>query len=232
MALRKEKTTKKFSLDDFTKRGFRRPRGAPFNVSRYAMFDQEYRRFLLSMNKIEVTFFNNKSFKILYNFDAERPEEDRLLINWDTLTPLFGGVTPSGVRSFVRLAKIATFVQKHIHLDQCEVGLHNSCFCGRTPPDDLDIFWDSCGDQHFHHFCSLHVRSWLWLYLHPKILSQESGPLFYNAVWNAHPSNLDVLQYYLMTGSNNTDILLDSARSLGHSSPSTKNRVKSLRMSF
>lgn len=231
MALQKEKKSKVFTVNDFTKRGFHRPCGAPYNMSRYMEFDREYRRFLLSMNKIEVTFFNDKSFKILYNFDAARPEEDRLLINWDTLTPLFGGVTPSGFRSFVRLAKISTFVEKRIHLDQCEVGLHNSCFCGRTPPDDLDFFWDSCSDEHFHHFCSSHVRSWLWLYLHPKILSQESKPLFYNAIWNAHPSNPDVMLYYLMTGSENTDILLDSARSFGRSSSCTKNRLKSLQMS-
>lgn len=226
MELQKHKKSQRPTVDDFAKRGFHLPRGAPFNVNRYLNFDHEYRRFLLSTNKIEVTFFNGESFQVLYNFDGTRTEEDRLLINWDTLTPLFGGVAPSGNRGFVRLPKIAKFVEKSVHLDQCEVGLHNSCFCGRTPPDDLDIFWDSC--QHFHHFCSLHVRSWLYLYLHPKILREESEQLFYETVWLGHSSNLDVLKYYAMKDCKDTEILLDSARSLGYSNPCTRNRVKSL----
>lgn len=205
---------------------------APLASSWYLKFDHEYRRFLLSTNKIEVTFFNGDVFQILYNFDATRTEEDRLLINWDTLTPLFGGVVPSGFRSFVRLSKIAQFVEKRVHLDQCEVGLHNSCFCGRTPPDDLDVFWDSCSDQHSHHFCSLHVRSWLYLHLQPKILFQESEQLFYEAIFVTHSSNPDVLKYYSMPSSKDTQILLDSARSLGYSSPCTRNRVKSLLMAW
>ncbi|CAF4831261.1 unnamed protein product [Pieris macdunnoughi] len=228
MALQEEKKSQSFTVNDFAKRGFRLPCGAPFSVNRYLHFDSEYRRFLLSMNKIEVTFFNGKSFQVLYNFDGTRTEEDRLLINWDTLTPLFGGVAPSGYRSFVRLSKIAKFVERRIHLDQCEVGLRNSCFCGRTPPDDLDNFWDSCSVQHFHHFCSLHVRSWLYLYLHPNILCQESKELFYETVWLRHSNNLDVLAYYSMGPCEDTEILLDAARSLGHSSPCTRNGVNSL----
>lgn len=219
MKVSKGKKSQGFTVDNFTKRGLRRPRGAPYNVIEYLDFDCEYRRFLLSTKKIEVTFFNGESFEILYNFDATRTEKDRLLINWDTLSPLFGGVTPPGCRNFVRLSKITSFVEKHIHLDQCDVGLHNSCFCGRTPPDDLHIYWDSCSRQHFHHFCSVHVRSWLLLYLYPKILMEESEELFHESLRERHATNPDVLEYYSTGKYKDTWMLLDSARFFGYSSP-------------
>ncbi|CAK1542083.1 unnamed protein product [Leptosia nina] len=205
------------ALDTFTKRGFRRSSRTLIGEKAYSQCHNAYRRFLLNTSKIDVTFFNGESFQVLYNFDATRRKEDSLLINWDTLTPLFGGVIPKCHRSFVRLERISNFVEKHIHLDKCKVGMYNFCSCTGTQPEYPDIYWDTYDDRRSHHYCSIHVRSWLYLYLKPKILLQESEQLFYEAIQEAHVDNPNAFKYYTPEVCRDTDILLESARSLGDS---------------
>nr|BAF45767.1 c166.1 [Tranosema rostrale ichnovirus] len=199
-------------MNIFTQCGPFIPSGAPYNAEEMKKFHEECRRMFSATRKLKATFFNGKQLEIEYNFDAGRIDQDLLLINWHTLQPLFGGNRMPGTEHLSRLSKISDFIENSVHLDKCSFGTRDSCSCGKDSPDKVEMLGDVCGDQHFHHVCSLHVRSWLLRYLEPAILLRESKQLFHELIAKIHQHNPAVMDYYSTADPKNTEVLLEAAR--------------------
>lgn len=138
----------------------------------------------LSTHKIAMTFLNGKRLQIEYNFDASRPKQDRILYNVETLRPVFGGVVPPGTNQFLSASRLQNFIRMHVHLDMCTGRQHAACLCHKfkcgtysgvriVKPSEV-----VCGSEHFHHYCSQHVRNWLNFYLASNVALREMPSLF------------------------------------------------------
>lgn len=210
----KDDRTLTFPVDTFTFRGPAIPDGAPFSISEYMLFNTAYGQFLASIRTLDLTFLNGKACPVRYSFDATRPEEDRLLINWDWLMPLFWG-PPPGERDFVGLPTILDFVEKTIRFEKCKAVAVDTCSCGKKPKEAVVSPGRECKNQlHWHHFCTAHVSKWLTHYMVPAILLKESKEMFSAIIAKLHPSNPDILEYYSTGIRTDTQVLLDSARNI------------------
>lgn len=189
-----------FPVDTFTIRGPAIPHEAPFTVAEYMQFSTAYKQFLDAIHTIEVTFLNGATFPVQYNFDATRMEGDRLLINWDWLAHIFGTMPPGEI-SFVRVPTILHFIKKRVNLNKCCAADGDTC-C-RRKKNAAEIPKHECQFEHFHHYCSLHLSTWVVHYLVPVILMKESEELF-KILTNARQNNPDVMDYYA-TGDRNVN---------------------------
>lgn len=116
----------------------------------------------LSTHKYNATFCNKKQLEIEYNFDAARMPEERVLINLESLLPIFGEIVPPGTSQFTSVTPLYDFVQRHVHLNMCSHGYYSSCFCNETEEnEDFPLSLQECNFGHFHHFCWRHVSWWL-----------------------------------------------------------------------
>lgn len=116
----------------------------------------------LSTHKYFATFCNKKLLEIEYNFDPARSPEDRVLVNLESLLPIFGGVVPPGTSQFTSLTRLYDFVKFHVHLNMCSDQYFSSCFCIQISEDkDFTLSLQECRFEHFHHFCWRHVAWWL-----------------------------------------------------------------------
>lgn len=201
-----------FPVDTFTIRGPAIPHEVPFTMAEYMQFSTAYKQFFDAIHTIEVTFLNGATFPVQYNFDATRMEGDRLLINWDWLAHIFGTMPP-GEMSFVRVPMILHFIKKRVNLNKCCAAAGDTC-CWKK--NAAEIPKHECQFEHFHHYCSLHLSSWVVLYLVPVILMKESEELF-KILTNAHQNNADVMDYYATGDRTGTEVLLESARNLNGS---------------
>nr|AAR89178.1 repeat element protein 6 [Hyposoter didymator ichnovirus]ABC24710.1 repeat element protein 6 [Hyposoter didymator ichnovirus] len=207
--------THTYPVDTFTFRGPAMPNGAPFSFIEFIRFNVAYQQFLTSIRNLDLTFLNGKACPVRYSFDATRPEEDRLLINWDWLMPLFWE-RPPGERDFVRLPVILQFV-KNIRFQKCKAVASDTCSCEKKPNKVVSPGRECKNELHWHHFCTAHVSAWLTKYMIPAILLKESKEMFTEIIANVHQNNPDVLEYYSMAERTDTQVLLDSARnSSGH----------------
>ncbi|BAF45585.1 c3.1 [Tranosema rostrale ichnovirus] len=128
-----------------------------------------------STHTFEATFFNEKKLKIVYNFDPERDDEERILLGLDSLKPIFGGISYPKIHEFSGIWDLYDFVFVHIHLNRCSHYQNASCSCEHAPsmeelPRPIE---NNCEHDHFHHYCWEHV--WLWIsgYLYGSILLQD-----------------------------------------------------------
>lgn len=202
-----------FPVDTFTFRIASIPQGAPFSVTEFARFDTAYRQFLGSIRELDSTFLNGQACPVRYSFDATRPEEDRLLIDWDWLTPLFWG-PPPGERNFVRLHTIVEFVEKKVRFQKCTTVTSDTCSCGKKPNEVISPRRECKNRLHWHHFCNAHVSAWLTNYLVPAILQKESKDMFTAIIAKVHQDDPDILEYYSMGERTDSQVLLDSARNI------------------
>ncbi|ULM71690.1 repeat element 34 protein [Diadegma fenestrale ichnovirus] len=128
----------------------------------------------LSTHKYDATFCNKKQLEIEYNFDPARMPEDRVLVNVESLLPVFGGIVPSDTPQFTSTTQLYDFVRCHVHLDMCTEQYYSSCFCkGIRENQDFTLFLQECSFEHFHHFCWRHVAWWLED-LNTSIILEES----------------------------------------------------------
>lgn len=211
-----EDRTLTFPVDTFTIRGPAIPDGAPFSIAEFSAYDTAYRQFLGSERTLELAFLNGKVLPVRYSFDATRPEEDRLLMNWDWLMPLFWG-PPPGDRDFVRLPTILEFVEKKIRFEKCKAVASDTCSCGKKSNKVLSPGRECKNQRHWHHFCTRHVSAWLTKYLVPAILLKESKEMFTAIIAKVHQDNPDILEYYSTGERTDTEMLLDSARNISGS---------------
>lgn len=121
----------------------------------------------LSTYKIDTIFFTGRPIVIEYNFDPSRPNEDRILMNVQSLAPIFGGVVSPTINRFTRVSVLTNFIKMHVHLNQCSGGRFASCPCHLVDKNcrDFEAFekpsTDACSYGHYHHYCAHHVASWL-----------------------------------------------------------------------
>ncbi|BAF45725.1 repeat element protein-d6.2 [Ichnoviriform fugitivi] len=147
----------------------------------------------LSTHTFEATFFNGKRLPIIYNFDAARMKEERVLIDTESLVPVFGGILPPAMEGFRSIPEVHKFIEMHVDVNLCSEGRHACCPChllydddDDDDDDDEDAFGrfakppvdDECKHGHFQHYCPQHVTSWLNHYLNTAILLRESKELF------------------------------------------------------
>lgn len=129
----------------------------------------------LSTYKYYATFCNRRQLEIEYNFDPARLPEDRVLVNVQSLSPIFGGMVPSGTSQFTNVTRLYGFVKRNVHLNECTKQYYTSCFCkGIRGNEDFTHFLQECSFDHFHHFCWRHVIWWLED-LHTSIILEESN---------------------------------------------------------
>lgn len=121
----------------------------------------------LSLHKSVIKFINGKELEIEYNFNSSRIEKERVLFKVSSLLPVFGGITPRKGKKFMSASNLENFIKMHIHMDMCHDISYADCPC-RLANENLrgcerfikPIIY-SCKNEHFHHYCSDHVKSWL-----------------------------------------------------------------------
>lgn len=123
----------------------------------------------LTTHNCTTWFLNGKQLNIEYNFDPSRVKEERVLVNVNSLLPVFGGgIIMPAMEDFTSLTKVIDFVRMHVHVNMCSNNEYASCPChlrnverhGNNEPF-RDQLTDTCNHSHFHHYCSQHVVHWL-----------------------------------------------------------------------
>lgn len=121
-----------------------------------------------STHRLYTEFINGKSLVIEYNYDHTRIDEQLVLINVETLLPVFGGLVPPEMESsFVDVMRLNAFVETSVRLNECQDHKYASCPCHLDVDDNAAGEFEpppenGCADGHFHHFCSQHVNYWLF----------------------------------------------------------------------
>lgn len=134
----------------------------------------------MSTHRITTTFINGDRLDIEYNYDPARKRKDRYLINMDSLSPIFGGVSVPWKEKFVSISTCTDFVEMHVHLNMCSGGRYSSCSCpgetlaGERVPTFAKHSQVTCKYEHVHHYCAQHVRQWLLLIVDSSIVHSES----------------------------------------------------------
>lgn len=121
----------------------------------------------LTTHKCTAWFINGKQLTIVYNFNPSRVEEERVLVNVNSLLPVFGDITPA-MEEFTSLTKLQNFMRMRVNADICSNCEHASCPChlrnverhGNYEPL-RDQSTDTCNYNRFHHYCLQHVWHWL-----------------------------------------------------------------------
>lgn len=138
-------------------------------------------------SRIDAVFLNQKPLQVIYYFE-DKGTEGRIMINVDSLLPIFGGIRPTAAGFFETLDQLSIFVQANIRLNKCSKYKYADCLChlirDRVDPhfSGLEMFASSgCLRGHFHHACWSCVNLWLNDYLRVLILHQESKPLYVKA---------------------------------------------------
>lgn len=207
-----------FPVDTFTRRGPSIPEEAPFSPGEILQFNKAYKQFLQAERQLDdLTFLNGKPCPVRYNFDPTRPEEDRLLVNWDWLMPLFWG-PPPGERDLVRVPTILEFVETKIRFSKCKAVAGDTCSCGKRPNVVVPPGRECRIPQHFHHFCTAHVSAWITKYMVPAILLKESQEIFREVIQKVHEGDPQILEYYSTGDRTDTEMLLHSARNISDNS--------------
>lgn len=146
----------------------------------------------LSTHIAELPFINGKQLSIEFNYNPWRNNQDCILINVESLLPIFGGIMPAAVDKFTSLSKIENFVRLHVHLNTCSDYRHHSCSCHlkNYNLENARAFAKpsvaECKFGHFHHYCSEHVSHWIKFFL-PSLLMAKGE--------NNSPNENDIQSY-------------------------------------
>lgn len=146
----------------------------------------------LSCHRIKVRFINGSEVDIVYNYDPERQEKKRILLNFASLLPIYGPLYFPEINDFAPLSRVDNFIHMHCHLDMCSDDRYASCLCHRIRNrrrlnlggeiQAAPSSGDQCGGGHSHHYCSLHVSFWLNYYVMPLIRQQITKTEIYNEI--------------------------------------------------
>ncbi|ULM71692.1 repeat element 36 protein [Diadegma fenestrale ichnovirus] len=133
-----------------------------------------------STHRLRSEFIDGKHLEIEYNYDHTRTDEERVLINVNTLLPVFGGLVPPDTETFADVKTLNAFVETYVRLNECHAYQYASCPCHLDVDPDVAIEFqplseNACPDGHFHHFCSKHVIHWLSFVLEISIKTLENG---------------------------------------------------------
>lgn len=143
---------------------------APAEVS---CFNQELVLEKLNVKTFEATFYNGKRLRVDYLFNPEIMGEKCLRVGINSLSPLFGGMTPPGIHRFTYISELRNHIRL-IRMNACSQGAYDSCFCGRRGRPSKENSDRPCPDLHWHHYCASHVFLWVVWYLERAIQLKES----------------------------------------------------------
>lgn len=141
----------------------------------------------LSTCRTTVNFINGKPLTVEYNCDPWRRKEERVLVNIDSLLPVFGNVRPPRMDKFTSVWKLTNFVRMHVHLNMCTESRYASCSCYLDALDPrhhgaASTFAkpsvDDCEFRHFHHYCWQHVSHWLMFFFNTTLMPPEDNKFF------------------------------------------------------
>lgn len=129
------------------------------------------------------TFINGKTLEIRYNFNRHRDMQNRILVNRNTLLPIFGGIILPTMNEYVSMSELCNFVKTHVHLNECSNYQYVSCPChlpnydGQPRKSMMNHFTagGNCRHGHFHHYCRDHVLYWLQFYLGRTLSLRVNG---------------------------------------------------------
>lgn len=135
----------------------------------------------VSTYKCKTKFINGKQLEIEYNFDPTRAKENRILINIDTLLPVFGGIASTTMDKFASISKLENFIKMHVHVNMCSERRYASCPChlvndgGQGCEEFVKSLVNTCEHGHFHHYCGKHIESWLKIFENNSIQLHQTG---------------------------------------------------------
>ncbi|BAF45579.1 b2.2 [Tranosema rostrale ichnovirus] len=138
----------------------------------------------MSTRKYCAKFLNGKNLEVEYNYDPTREPSDSILINVNSLSPIFDDIVPPGLEQFTSISNLIDFTRKHINFDGCTAYRYAACNCSRSSDSEQttetfgELSEDACQFEHFHHFCAKHVAFWLEYELSYRIQMRESIPDF------------------------------------------------------
>lgn len=175
----------------------------------------------LSCHKFQATFLNGKPVEVEYNFDPERTEEERVLINMNCLRPVFGGKLPPTSYQFASVFELSEFVKENVQLDECSDHRYAACPCHlqRAGEEFYGVFVKpvveaECENEHFHHYCWEHIISWLLSYLYTSILLRESEELFKQEIAEQYALFPEDIPYFQSGKRATPEFLLKSAHEI------------------
>ncbi|ULM71594.1 repeat element 3 protein [Diadegma fenestrale ichnovirus] len=137
-----------------------------------------------SVHYFTTTFINGKQLNIRYNFNPYRNMENRLLVDRNSLLPIFGGIVLPTINEFASMTELHNLVKIHVHLNKCSDYRYASCPCHlpyfNKRRRNLTSYHftaanNNCPYGHFHHYCSEHVSYWLHFYLETTIGLRATG---------------------------------------------------------
>ncbi|ULM71666.1 repeat element 23 protein [Diadegma fenestrale ichnovirus] len=133
-----------------------------------------------SIHRLRAEFIDGKHLEIEYNYDHTRIDEEQVLINVNTLLPVFGGLVPPDTETFADVKRLTAFVETYVRLNECHAYQYASCPChldieAEAAGEFESLPENGCAKGHFHHFCSQHVNHWLLFVLENSIKSLEEG---------------------------------------------------------
>lgn len=138
----------------------------------------------LKVSEIDAIFLNRKPLKVRYYFD-DLGMEQLIMIDVDSLRPIFGSVRPPVAGHFETLDNLSAFIKERIHFDECSDYQYADCICNllgsrEVPPrSKVQVLPPSgCWREQFHHACWSCVNSWLLEYLRMIILREECERAF------------------------------------------------------
>ncbi|AHY22011.1 repeat element 23 [Diadegma semiclausum ichnovirus] len=140
-----------------------------------------WRMWQLSTHIAEIPFINGTHLSIEFNYNPWRKNQDCILINVETLLPIFGKIMWPAVNVFTSVSQIENFVKMHVHLNRCSDYRHSSCSCHlkNSNPHEAGAFAkprvDECKFGHLHHYCAQHVSHWLKFFLHPLLAAKTQN---------------------------------------------------------
>nr|AAR89176.1 repeat element protein 4 [Hyposoter didymator ichnovirus] len=143
----------------------------------------------LEARTIDALFLNRKPLEVRYYFEDRGTEEPLIIIDVDSLRPIFKDVHRTTTKCFKPLDEISAFVRDNIQFNKCSNYQYAECVChlleSRTDdpefPELEGLPPNDCPLGHFHHACSSCVNRWLNEYLRVLILLRESKPFFAKA---------------------------------------------------
>lgn len=132
-----------------------------------------------STHRMVTEFINGETLQVEYNYDHTRIDEE-VLVNVNTLLPVFGGQVPPDVEAFVDVKRLTAFVEMSVFLNECRRYTHAACPCHLDVEPEAAADYEppsgyQCADRHFHHFCWRHVNYWLTFVLERSIKTMEEG---------------------------------------------------------
>lgn len=159
------------------------------------MFSQENRSSPVVVNEefledfepstVNVLFLNRKPLEVNYYIEDSGTEEPLIMMDTESLLPIFGGRRPTVLDDYESLDSLCDFVDKNVNYDECSNYEYADCICNlmgkREVPTGTKVNVlppSDCWYRHFHHACRTCVKSWLLEYLRMLILHRECQPAY------------------------------------------------------